>query len=335
MKLSYSSGNEWLKILLYSIISAYIVYQQASHADAISLDIQMERHDRMLNGDSEYFNPWQYRILSALVAEAFARTVQFVMPSIDTVKSFLLLRLMQNVLIFFLAGIYFRKLGILNPWLRLSGILILGFCMAHSIFQSDLSINTYFDIIFYLIAAILILEKKYVWIIPVTFVAALNRETSALIPAMLVIPAIDWKNRKIDKKILMIGIASGVAFVIAFVGVRVYFGYRAAVGVKEMTSVLEYIIFNLTFKRMYLQMIGTLAFLPIITILFLGKLSSELRVWFWVMVPIWFIIHFFYSATVESRLFLVPQTLIFVPAFLQIINRWYSENNTPHVEAFN
>ena len=266
--------------------------------------------------------------------EAFARTVQFVMPSVDAVKSFLILRFFQNIFIFILAGFYFKKLGIMNPWLRLSGIVILGFCMAHSVFASDLSVNTYFDIIFYLGAALLIFYEKYIWIIPLTFFASLNRETSALIPAMLVIPAFDWKKRTIDRKILIIGIAAGVAYLIAFVGVRLYFGYQPSVGVKGLTTFSQFIYFNLTFKRMYLQMIGTLAILPIVTILFLGKLSPQLRIWFWIVVPIWFIVHMCYSAAVESRLFLVPQALIFVPAFLQIINHWYSENNsTPPASA--
>lgn len=335
MKLSYSNGNEWLKILLYSIISAYIVYQQATHTDAITLQVQLERHEHKLAGDSEFFNPWQYRILSTYIMEAFARTAHAVMPSIDSIKSFLVLRFLQNILVFMLAGLYFKRLGILNPWLRLSGILILGFCMAHSVFASDLSVNTYFDIVFYLVAAILILDKKYVWLIPLSFFASLNRETSALIPAMLVIPAFDWKKRTIDRKILTIGVAAGVAYAIAFVGVRLYFGYQPSIGVKGMTSFSEFIFFNLTFKRMYFQMIGTLAFLPIITILFLGKLSPQLRAWFWIMVPIWFIIHFCYSAAVESRLFLVPQSLIFVPAFLQIINHWYSRNNSASAASAN
>ncbi len=328
MKLSYSNGNEWLKILLYSIISVYIVYHQSTNADAITLDAMIVRHQRMLEVNSEFFNPWQYRILSTYIAEIFTHTLQLVMPSMGYGAAFILLRLLQNILIFILADLYFKKLGILNPWLRLYGILTVGFCMAHSVFASDLSLNTYFDIIFYLTAVLLILYKKYVWIIPLSFFASLNRETSALIPAMLVIPAIDWKNRTIDRKILMIGIASGVAFVIAFVGVRLYFGYQPAIGIEGMTSVKDFWWFNITFKRMYLQMIGTLGFLPIVTILFLGKLSPQLRIWFWIMVPIWFIIHFSYSSVVESRLFLVPQVLIFVPAFLQIINSWYSEKNS-------
>lgn len=329
MKLSYRTGNEWLKILLYSIISAYIVYQQATHTDAVTLNEQLVRHQRMLDGNSEFFNPWQYRIFSTYFSEAFAGAVQFVMPSIGKALAFLGLRFIQNIAIFLLAGIYFRKLGIKNPWLRLSGNLILGFCMAHSVFASDLSINTYFDIMFYLVAGILIMKGKYFWVVPLMLVAAMNRETSALIPLMMIIPAINLKNRLIDKNRFWAGVASGVVFVIVFFSIRAYYGHREAMGINDMNSVREFLVFNLTFKRMYLQMIGTLAFLPIVVILFLNKLSPILRTWFWIVVPVWFVIHLCYAAAVESRLFLVPQALIFVPAFLQIINHWYTEHNKP------
>jgi hypothetical protein len=329
VKLSYSNGNEWIKILLYSILSAYIVYQQATHTDAISLDEQLVRHQRMLDGNSEFFNPWQYRVFSTYVSEAFADTVRFFVPSIGKAYAFLGLRFIQNIVIFILAGLYFRRLAIENPWLRLSGILILGFCMAHSVFASDLSINTYFDIIFYLTAAILILKNKYFWIVPLMFVAALNRETSALIPLMVVLPAINWKERLIDRNRLWAGAAAGIVFLVVFFSIRAYYGYREAMGINDMTSIKEFFLYNIKFKRMYLQMIGTLGFLPIVVVLFLNKLSPTLRTWFWIVVPVWFIIHLCYSAAVESRLFLVPQALIFVPAFLQLINRWYTENTLP------
>jgi hypothetical protein len=281
----------------------------------------------MLDGNSEFFNPWQYRIFSTYFSEAVADAVLFVIPTLGKGMAFLGLRFIQNVAIFLLAGLYFRKLGIGNPWLRLTGNLILGFGMAHSTFASDLSINTYFDITFYLIAALLILKGRYFWVVPLMFLAALNRETSALIPLMLIIPAINLKERLIDRKRFWAGVAGGAVFIIVFFSVRAYYGYREPMGVNDMTNVMEFFIYNLKFKRMYVHLIGTLAFLPIVVILFLNKLSPALRTYFWIVVPAWFVIHLCYSAAVESRLFLVPQALIFVPAFLQIVDRWYSERN--------
>lgn len=310
-----------------------MVYKQATDSHAVDLERQEVRHQRMLDGDSEFFNPWQYRMFSTLVAEGFYRGLNSIIPSMDRVKSFLLFRFLQNLLIFFVADLYFRALNIRNPWLRLTGQLILAFCMAHSVFQSDLSFNTYFDILFYLLAAWLILKKYYIWIIPVTAVAAFNRETSALIPAMLVIPFINWKARRIPWSVLKPGIVAGILFILVFVSVRVYYGYRPAVGIHGMTTIRDYVLFNMKFFRIYPELLGTLAFLPIVVLVYLKRLPEMLRTWFWIICPIWFVIHFVYTTAVETRLFLVPQALIFIPAFLLLVESWYKDNESTEFTA--
>jgi hypothetical protein len=151
-----------------------------------------------------------------------------------------------------------------------------------------------------------------------------NRETSLLIPAMLVLPFIQWKERKIPRAILVPGLLSTLVFFVAFISVRVYYGYRAPEGINGMTSVSEYLLFNLRFFRLYPELIGTLAFLPLVIIIFLKRLPRLLQYWFWIICPAWFGIHFVYSTAVETRLFLVPQILVFIPAFLWLIENWYT-----------
>jgi hypothetical protein len=324
MKFSYSQGSRLLTLLCFIILSAYIVYKQATDKNAVDLDRQVVRHEQMLIGNSEFFNPWQYRIFSTYTTEVFYQVLHSVTPKIDRGKAFLIFRFFQNLLIFYLATLYFKAINIKNPWLILAGILLMSFFMAHSVFQSDLSFNTYFDILFYLLAAWLILKQKYTWIIPLMFVGALNRETSLLIPAMLVLPFIQWKERKIPRAILVPGLLSTLVFFVAFISVRVYYGYRAPEGINGMTSVSEYLLFNLRFFRLYPELIGTLAFLPLVIIIFLKRLPRLLQYWFWIICPAWFGIHFVYSTAVETRLFLVPQILVFIPAFLWLIENWYT-----------
>jgi hypothetical protein len=248
-------------------------------------------------------------------------------PRMDKTVSFLLFRFLQTLLIFYIANSYYQALAIRNPWLILSGMLIMAFSMAHSVFQSDLSFNTYFDILFYLIAGLLIIRKKYIWIIPLMVLAALNRETSLLIPGMLVIPFITWKPFHIQRNILLISaFAVTGMFSICFIGVRIYFGYPPAEGINGMRGLTDYLFFNLRFFRTYPELMGTLAFLPLVVILFLKRLPIILQQWFWVVCPVWFLIHFAYSTAVETRLFLVPQVLIFIPAFLWLIENWYGQS---------
>lgn len=310
-----------------------MVYKQTTDAHAIDLERQEVRHQRMLEGNSEFFNPWQYRMFSTLVVEGFYRSLNSLVSSIDRVESFLFFRFLQNILIFFIADLYFRALSIPNPWLRITGHLILAFSMSHSVFQSDLSFNTYFDILFYLLAAWLILKEYYMWVLPVVAVAAFNRETSALIPALLVVPFINWKERKIPLSILKIGIAAGVVFVVVFISVRLYYGFRPAVGIHGMSTMRDYFLFNLGFFRIYPELMGTVSFLPVVVVLFLKRLPEILRKWFWVVCPVWFVIHFVYTTAVETRLFLVPQALIFIPAFLILIDSWYKDGKSTELIA--
>lgn len=329
MKVSFVTISFWLALFLYSILSVYVVYKQATDGNAIKLEEQEVRHQRMLVGDSEFFNPWQYRMFSTLVVEGFYRSLHGISPSVDHKIAFLVFRFLQNILIFFIADLFFSALKIANPWLRLSGQMILAFCMAHSVFQSDLSFNTYFDILFYLLAGWSILREKYIWIIPITVAAAFNRETSALIPVMLVVPFINVKERSVPAAILKIGVIAGVLFVAVFISVRLFYGYRLSAGIHGMSTVSDFFFFNIKFFRMYPELVGTLSFLPIVVILYLRRLPKILQTWFWVICPAWFLIHFTYTTAVETRLFLVPMAIIFIPAFLLLIEGWYREVNNP------
>lgn len=325
MKFSFSSGNWWLFVALYSILSLYVVYEQATDLYAIPLPEQVARHERMLARNSEFFNPWQYRVFSTYMVEGFYYILHSLSDRIDLVKSFILFRVLQNILIFVIAHCYFIALGIRNPWLVVMGILLLGFSMAHSVFQSDLSVNTYFDILFYLLAGLLIIKERLIWIIPLVLLAALNRETSLLIPVMLIIPFVQWKPFSIPRTPFLIATISTILFFAVFISVRLYYGYREAEGINGMTSFTDYLSFNLRYLKVYPELIGTVAFLPILTILFLKRLPRLLQQWFWVVCPAWFLIHFAFSTAVESRLFLVPQALIFIPAFLWLIENWYNQ----------
>lgn len=325
MKFSFSKGNWWLFAGLYTAISIYIVYKQATDENAITLQTQVVRHERMLSATSEFYNPWQYRVFSTYVVEWFAQVVTLI-PGIDVVKAFLIFRILQNLLIFGLAHLVWQRLGIANPWLILTGMVLLGFNMSHSVFQSDLSFNTYFDVLFYLVGAWLMLNKKIVWIVPLMLFAALNRETSILIPAMVLLAGINWKPFSIDKKHFWVASAAILVFFVVFSSVRLYYGYRAPEGINGMVSFFDYLKFNFSYKRVYPEMIGTFAVMPLIVILFLFRLPLILRQWFWLICPAWFAIHFAYSTVVETRLFLVPQALIFIPAFIFLVEAWYANS---------
>jgi hypothetical protein len=140
---------------------------------------------------------------------------------------------------------------------------------------------------------------------------------------MLVVPFINWKECKIPLRIFMIGLFSGIIFLIVFFGVRMYYGYQSPEGINGMYTFTDYFFFNIRFLRMYPELIGTLAIIPFVVLIYLKRLPPLLIQWFWVICPVWFLIHLSYSTAVESRLFLVPQCLVFIPGFLVLVEQWY------------
>jgi hypothetical protein len=316
----------WLWALLIFLLSLYVVYEHATSPLAVDMERQIQRHEQMIAGTSEFYNPWQYRIFSAYVLESMIRIYKAVAPGKPEAVPYLALHFAQLILIFILCLMYFQKLGVKNPFLLVAGLLIACFCMSASVFQSDLSFNTYFDIIFYLVAALLILSNRIGWIIPLTVVAALNRETSGFIPLMVLAP---FAFTALDRRKLAIAAASLALFAIVFFSIRLYYGFQPAVGIHGMRSPIEFFMFNVTFFRMYPLLLGTLSIIPIVVLFNLRHIPRILRHWFWLIVPFWFIVHFVKGTAMETRLFLVPQILIFIPAFLTLIDHWYIENLNP------
>src|SRR5690606_5378018 len=265
-------------------------------------------------------NPWQYRIFSTYLLEFFIRVFSKVSFLDNEYIPYFFLRFLQNVLIFYVAFKFYKSLEISSNYLIIIGILILGYNMSNSVFQSELSFNTYFDILFYLAAGYFVLNRHSYYIIPITILAAFNRETGILIPFMLLFTAIDFRERRIvNKKDITIALLSLLLFVMIFVGLRVHYGMPAALGIHGMSSPSDFFMFNITFFRMYPELFGTLGVIPLILIFQFGKLSRFLKFLFFLVVPIWFVVHFIKSTAVETRLFLVPQALVFIPACLQII----------------
>lgn len=311
------------------LMSAYVLYEHSVSDCAITPKEQIVRHQRMLAGNSEYFNPWQYRILSTVILEGTIRASLFLLPFLPPIVSYFFLHFAQTVLLLYLCLFYFQRLEIKNPFLLAAGLTIICFCIANSSFRSDFSYNTYFDVIFYLTAALLIIGQRDYWIIPLTFFAALNRETSGFIPLMLIMPfpLREWKS--ISKRRLLVTGLSLAVFASVFFAVRAYYGYRSYVGVHGLKSVSDFLVFNFTFFRTYPLLLGTLSVVPILFIMNLTKMPNLLQGWFWLIVPFWFLLHFTQSNAMESRLFLVPHILIFMPGFLLTIEQWYVHSYSP------
>jgi hypothetical protein len=75
--------------------------------------------------------------------------------------------------------------------------------------------------------------------------------------------------------------------------------------------------------KSYFEMIGAFSIIPLICLYKFKSASRILQIWFIGIVPIWFLVHFVSVVAYQSRLFLVPTLLIFVPMLLEIIENEY------------
>jgi hypothetical protein len=274
-------------------------------------------------------DPWQYRVLAAyLITLVWKFFGHFHIPyTIST--TFIALRVIQDTSILLLAYVYYKKLGLSLPY-ALIGMALLAWGMSYSYYQSDLEFNTFFDVIFYLLAGLCILQGKFVWIIPITLFAALNRETSGLIPFLLLSVSVFALPKGSWRKVIPIFVASGVIYVVIFVGLRLFYGPRPLYLPYYHTFGLDLLQYNLFRSITWQQLIATLSIIPIIAIIGYHYWPLKLRVFFWVIVPIWFMVHAFAAVMAEARIFLVPQAMVFVPgALLSIAQIGHATSSDP------
>lgn len=350
-------------LICFTCLATYPIYKNYVNGDA---GATYERHKALIEKRSEFYNPWQYRILCPLIIEGikyvydhtldkiyplekhihlnFHQTSaptpqtqklvrQFQQPEfIKYLIIFLCFRFFENILIFFLSYLllsYFIK----NDWLIFFALMVTSLFMGNSVFASDLTFNTYLDNIFYLLTGNLILYKKNPWyILPISLLAGLNRETSLLLPWLLFISYINFSTLKTSKSVLkwikfpprnifVLCIAAFLIFWIDFVVLRAYFGYRPQTAWKVPAGIrmLRLNLFSIVAIKSYFEMIGVFSVIPLICLYKFRECSMILRTWFIGIIPIWFFVHMISVVIYEGRLFLVPTLLIFMPMLLQII----------------
>jgi hypothetical protein len=275
---------------------------------------QLKRHTEVISGTAP--SPWQYRVLSEYMVEGVIVALKKTGAPRPTLIGFISFRVFQNALLFLLAAYYYRKLG-LNTYLTLIGLSMLAWGMSYAYFDSDLQFNTYSDVALYLAAALLILHKRYPWIILVTGVAALNRETSGLIPLLLISEYIAFKEDKdASRKIILTAGAALALYAIIFFSLRYAFGPRELFVPHGMHQGLELLKYNLFYYRTWFQLFATLGILPVLALVFYRKWPYTLKAFFWIVVPIWTLVHLLAGVMAETRLFLVPLSLVIVPGAL-------------------
>lgn len=287
----------------------------------------IERHQNILEGKSIFFNPWQYRILSAYLLEIFVQGFKFFLSEKKAyLFAFLGFRFLEHLFIYISAIIFYKKFTQSKTLIYLA-LMVLAFSMSHSTFGSDLSYNTYLGLLFYLLAANVIFSNlNNWWILVLSILAAFNRESGIVIPLLLLAQNIDFKQFKIKNKqnIIISGI-SIFTFILVFFGLRMHYGFVEN-EVFSWSEPFKWLKFNFTNHRVYYFVFGTIGILPFLLLGKFKNLDIRLKLMFYLIVPIWFFIHYTMVAAWESRVFLVPVALVFIPCVIDLIQKEISSN---------
>lgn len=346
MQAKYRGGLIVAMVFGVVLFSLFTVFMQVQSLGLSYLKTwQLERHHAVLNGTA--YGHWQYRLLSAYLVQVVMMVFQACNIPAYPVSAFIAVRVLQNIAIFSMTAVYYRRLGLsrLHVWLGLS---LLAWGMTHVFYNSDLQFSTYSDVICYLAAGLLILSKRYLWIVPLTIMAALNRETSGLIPVMagmygyLRTPTSqcereqDGENfgveyfRQIGKTLrsrwqqflknephlFWVMTFSVCGYLIIQWGIRVMLGPRTPFYPEGVHFGVDLLVFNLLHLSTWIQLFATVGFIPLLSMYAAHRWPTSLWAFGVTIVPCWFLIHPFFSVMAETRNFLIPQILVFIPGAL-------------------
>lgn len=310
-------NQKLLVLALAAVLSVYFVHYQITFMGLGWYEtVQWERTLRVIHGESG--TPWQYRLFTEGMVYGLVRLFEHAGLERPIGMAFILFRYVQTVLTLCLAIWYYRKLGLalIEGFLGIS-LLVWGMC--HGLYDTDMTFNTYTDMSIFLGAGLLILHNRPAWIVPLMCVAPFNRETSGCIPVMLLFSAITLQPRfQLPPRRILYIAAGGLLLWLAIVGgLRLVYGMRPyIVPTAGKKPILPLLTFNLTWWRTWVFLFATLGLMPFMALISWKAWPETLRRFFWAVVPVWFPAHFALAHAPETRLFLVPQVLIFIPGAL-------------------
>lgn len=261
--------------------------------------------------------PDQYRVLTSHIVVAACRVAEAAGLPRPVGLTFVALRLLQNLTLFALAFYYYRRLGV-QAYASLLGLSALAWGMTQSNYGADLSFDTYTDIVCFLAAALVLMHGRFHWLIPLTVLAALNRETSVFLFLM----AVAWSLPRFGVtthagELRRIAVIVLVLFGSVQLAVRLYYGWPPwtipPAGAAPGLALLRY---NLGGDAAWGHAAGTLGIVPVLALAAYRQWQPALRPLFWAVVPAWSVLCLCCTPLDQSRVLLLPLVLVLVPGML-------------------
>lgn len=307
---SYNAKSQRLVVLEESLISFGLsvmtvliqAYKLPGSFEYIAKD-QFFRHNAVLEGTAG--NPWVYRVGSEYLLFLWHKFISVF--NLDFVAASISFRIIQNFVIFMLIS-KFISIYVTRDSKYLA-MLLFAYITLNSNWNSDLSFNIYTELIVCLSFAILYHEKKILGCYLVVFLGVLNRETSIYLAIFM----FSFMNKPVKRdytfafKLLFLGLAT-------YLSIRMIIGPRAYMRYECCSVPLGYLKRNFESQSIFFFSQTMFALILVIIVCWKSIIPRYKR-GIILTIP-WILIHFCATFVEETRLFLVPTILIYLPAVL-------------------
>jgi hypothetical protein len=292
---------------------------------------EVKRNDVFLRGEGG--DPWQYRVASLWLAEQAHQAADAIGFREAGLVGFMGFRVLQNLAIFGLAWLLYRRLGA-SRFTAVLGLGLVAWGMSNAFYNSHISFDTYSDVVIYLAAALLILDRRYAWVVPLAVIGALNRETSGLVPVMLLVAAVAAGIRTPQgRRAALFGVAALAAFGITTLVLRQVVGPGEVLLPYGRHFGWEVFRFNVTHGVTWDNLFETLTVVPFLALWAWPHWPHPLKVIGLAVAPAWFAIHSVTAVIAETRLLLVPYVLVLVPGALSGLRAVSHADTRSHLAA--
>ncbi len=251
--------------------------------------------------------PAQFRPLTAWTLVTLWRTSETLGLPRPCGLALVLLQLGIVIALFLLLLAFYRHLGI-PAYAGLLGLSGLAWGMTFWAQETTLALDVHLELLFYVIAALLILRGRILWVAPVALLAALNRETSVLIPFLAIAAASNKGEAAVWLPLATCGAV--------FAGLRLVYGpHLEPVGPHAPNAI---------------NVVAVLSIVPLLAFLNLRAWPPMLSLFAWVLLPAWFLGHLLFGGWTDTSTLLLPQALIFLPAALSVLTHSGRAEGSPH-----
>ncbi|MFH1033025.1 MAG: hypothetical protein V1806_00835 [Pseudomonadota bacterium] len=221
-----------------------------------------------------------------------------------------------DLAMFLMAALFYRRLGLGRPAVIL-GLAVLAWAMYATSLRSGLNFATFLDVSLFLLAGVLVLAGRWRSLVLLSALAALNKETSILIPLLPLAAAWSWRpwRRLPRRELLTTALALGV-WLLIYGGMHFILGWGLFAKPHDRPG-MDFVYFNFCKDPdSWRQLFKTLGVLPFLALCGLRRAPVALGRFFWTVAPVWFAVHTIIAFWAETRLYMVPMALVFIPLSL-------------------